>query len=495
MDKNNININDPMFKTININNEDILKIREDIDLLIYNNVNLANLISNLDKINKLNIKPIEKNKQAIELLSNNENLLDSNIFLNYYYWITDLALNNLLCFNVYNYKNVHNLIKNISPLIKNNLKIYKQCSQCKKKIVEYVLPSSRTDMKFISSQDIICDCCKEKNKKIEEEKEKIRQENEKINKKEIENQIEMLNGNCLSSNIIITKYQDNFYIDFENGEILSNISNEFIEVINKLFIIDKSMVFSKDKNKKTFNLLKNNKDIISNYLFIAIYKYFTDLRLDNIYDFFKSEAINETTSKLIIKIIDGNNITYENPITRTSSMLKIYSQFPAWLCDKSSETFTFNNLFLENKFDGTIIESEFFNEKEDINKLKSMPYKEYLQTEHWKQTRGKALKKANYRCELCNSKIDLNVHHKTYENRGEEKPNDLIVLCHNCHSKFHDKLEESGDEVDNIDNNTTKYLETISFNALKEKVSELNKLFGFEFIKDIHIDFSDLQNT
>ena len=72
-----------------------------------------------------------------------------------------------------------------------------------------------------------------------------------------------------------------------------------------------------------------------------------------------------------------------------------------------------------------------------------MPYKEYLETDHWKETRSKALKKANYKCELCNgSKDKLNVHHKTYERKGNELPEDLIVLCENCHGKFHDKIKQ-----------------------------------------------------
>lgn len=81
-------------------------------------------------------------------------------------------------------------------------------------------------------------------------------------------------------------------------------------------------------------------------------------------------------------------------------------------------------------------------EKEEMNKLKKMPYKEYLQTEHWKNKRKSTLKKAKYKCELCNSKDNLNVHHKTYENRGCEMSRDLIVLCEKCHSKFHDKLKD-----------------------------------------------------
>lgn len=77
--------------------------------------------------------------------------------------------------------------------------------------------------------------------------------------------------------------------------------------------------------------------------------------------------------------------------------------------------------------------------EKNIQDLRSMPYTDYLKTEHWQYTRTKALKRARYRCQLCNrGNISLHVHHRTYENRGYEQNDDLIVLCADCHRKFHD---------------------------------------------------------
>ena len=78
---------------------------------------------------------------------------------------------------------------------------------------------------------------------------------------------------------------------------------------------------------------------------------------------------------------------------------------------------------------------------EELQKLKTMPYKEYLQTEHWQSFRKRVLRYHGYRCQLCGAdKTQLNVHHRSYENRGQEQYNDVIVLCHDCHSKFHGKV-------------------------------------------------------
>ena len=82
-------------------------------------------------------------------------------------------------------------------------------------------------------------------------------------------------------------------------------------------------------------------------------------------------------------------------------------------------------------------------ESYSLEELKTMPYKKYLKTQHWDITKQLALERAGYKCQLCSSKESLNVHHNTYENRGEEKDKDLVVLCKVCHAKFHNKLSHN----------------------------------------------------
>ncbi len=73
--------------------------------------------------------------------------------------------------------------------------------------------------------------------------------------------------------------------------------------------------------------------------------------------------------------------------------------------------------------------------------LKAMPYEEYLRTPEWRATREAALKRALYRCQVCNDdKKTLSAHHRTYERRGCERPEDLFVLCESCHARTHPHL-------------------------------------------------------
>lgn len=72
----------------------------------------------------------------------------------------------------------------------------------------------------------------------------------------------------------------------------------------------------------------------------------------------------------------------------------------------------------------------------------ALPYDEYLSTVHWKNLREEKLREAEFRCQLCNAVgVELHVHHRTYERLGHERKCDLIVLCKDCHSHFHDKLK------------------------------------------------------
>jgi hypothetical protein len=81
--------------------------------------------------------------------------------------------------------------------------------------------------------------------------------------------------------------------------------------------------------------------------------------------------------------------------------------------------------------------------REALKKLMSdhwIEYADYLKSDQWKAVRSRAKFEADMCCQICGSEYSLDVHHRTYERLGDELPEDLIVLCNNCHAKFHDKL-------------------------------------------------------
>lgn len=82
-------------------------------------------------------------------------------------------------------------------------------------------------------------------------------------------------------------------------------------------------------------------------------------------------------------------------------------------------------------------QSRGFKESE-ILRLQSLPYADYLKTYHWWQIREDALERAKRRCQACSNADGLEVHHNSYERRGQEEANDVIVLCRECHRRIHE---------------------------------------------------------
>lgn len=70
----------------------------------------------------------------------------------------------------------------------------------------------------------------------------------------------------------------------------------------------------------------------------------------------------------------------------------------------------------------------------------NIDYQSYLNSERWIKKSNDAKKRSGYRCQLCNKSskdIQLHAHHRTYERLGKELDTDIIVLCSECHRKFH----------------------------------------------------------
>jgi len=73
----------------------------------------------------------------------------------------------------------------------------------------------------------------------------------------------------------------------------------------------------------------------------------------------------------------------------------------------------------------------FFSEKID--------YHQYILSKDWKRKKKNLIK--NWQCKVCGCRKRkwLNVHHLHYRNLGNEKENDLMVLCQRCHLIWHEE--------------------------------------------------------
>jgi 5-methylcytosine-specific restriction endonuclease McrA len=48
------------------------------------------------------------------------------------------------------------------------------------------------------------------------------------------------------------------------------------------------------------------------------------------------------------------------------------------------------------------------------------------------------LRRDDWRCQVCGTRLHLEVHHQQFRSRsGDDTEENLITLCHNCHSAEH----------------------------------------------------------
>ena len=77
--------------------------------------------------------------------------------------------------------------------------------------------------------------------------------------------------------------------------------------------------------------------------------------------------------------------------------------------------------------------------------LSRMHYDKYLNTPEWKERSSIIRKRFGNRCQTCNSSNKkLEVHHRTYERRGNELPTDLTLLCEECHKLIQPVQDKEG---------------------------------------------------
>jgi hypothetical protein len=99
-----------------------------------------------------------------------------------------------------------------------------------------------------------------------------------------------------------------------------------------------------------------------------------------------------------------------------------------------------------------------------------LEYREYLKTLHWQSMRAWAIERAGGHCQICCSRKLLETHHNNYDHLGAEWPEDLCVLCNECHELFSDRFppEPAGDvailrAISNLANDDTlSRLEAVS---------------------------------
>lgn len=74
-----------------------------------------------------------------------------------------------------------------------------------------------------------------------------------------------------------------------------------------------------------------------------------------------------------------------------------------------------------------------------------LDYTKHINSDRWERRRQQAIQDVGGTCQfikngkLCGSTDRIQVHHLSYDNLGNEKPEDLLVVCRECHRRVHER--------------------------------------------------------
>lgn len=75
--------------------------------------------------------------------------------------------------------------------------------------------------------------------------------------------------------------------------------------------------------------------------------------------------------------------------------------------------------------------------RREARRQRQREYRAYLRSDGWKLRRQVALDRAGGFCEDCGAPESFEVHHLTYKRKGNERPEDLVAVCRQCHKERH----------------------------------------------------------
>lgn len=74
---------------------------------------------------------------------------------------------------------------------------------------------------------------------------------------------------------------------------------------------------------------------------------------------------------------------------------------------------------------------------------KPVGYRKYISSHEWKKKRERAFEKLGKKCGRCGSTVNIEVHHRSYDNLYNESIIDVEIVCNGCHKRADNERIES----------------------------------------------------
>ena len=255
------------------------------------------------------------------------------------------------------------------------------------------------------------------------------------------------------------------YVIYRNTYNMFSIARDNKKLLEEVYASDFGMTYSIE-DKKFFISIDGMKFIKR----MCGVQYMDEIKIEY-YDKYEeiSNSIYRKNDKFEIDIINDEIVIFKGT-GFISDEIKIKENYFAgiWM----PQTRRYQNLFCDEQIDSKILNKviSYIEFKEDdmykprfcityseryedvlfaltfYKDIKVENYKEYyhkyLKSKRWKQKKDQILKNRENKCQLCGDMNNIHVHHNTYDRVGFEKDEDLIILCNECHAKFHDKIDK-----------------------------------------------------
>lgn len=101
-------------------------------------------------------------------------------------------------------------------------------------------------------------------------------------------------------------------------------------------------------------------------------------------------------------------------------------------------------------------------------------YNDYIRSPAWRAVKRRYAEQQPWICNICGTEDGLQLHHRTYERVGEERLEDLMPLCEDCHEMVH-TLERRGDtglDFDGVINTARALRNRAAIAAQQEAVAQ-----------------------
>jgi 5-methylcytosine-specific restriction endonuclease McrA len=143
--------------------------------------------------------------------------------------------------------------------------------------------------------------------------------------------------------------------------------------------------------------------------------------------------------KKVKKNKDSQLVSVKYPLSRTSFSASNWEEYQQWIKQqKLQEKAQNRSKPKKGKTTKTNGEKALKTSKKQLTRKEL--YQEELKDKRWREKSLQIMKRDNFKCALCGSKHNLQVHHIKYidgKKAWEHPTSVLITLCDDCHNKVH----------------------------------------------------------